>query len=146
MQSMAFNGQYRITVAEMNRKSHLAVSTWYNGWLAGGGDNLEKLKFVSAVSTQIILHSRITLYRDDEKLSDGTYELEDGVIFTLPMTEACLNDLPYSLVAWLIDAAGKENPVTLETFLAGARTIQKRGRKMYERLSASGRFGKQTPN
>lgn len=145
MLSLELNEQYRLTVSEMSRKSQLAISTWYNGWISGGGDNLEKLKFVSAISTQVILHSRLTLYKDGEKLADGTYIPEDGTVITLPMTEACLNDLPASLAAWLIDAAGRENPLILETFLAVARRVLKNGKTMQERLSASGQSSKPTP-
>lgn len=144
MLSLELNDRYRLTVSEMSRKSQLVISTWYNGWISGGGDNLDKLKFVSAISTQVIVNSRLSLYRDGEKLPDGTYTVEDDTTITLPMTEACLNDLPASLAAWLIDAAGRENPLILETFLAVARRVLKNGTKIHERLSDSGRFIKPT--
>jgi hypothetical protein len=138
MQSHDVNDHYRITLSEMSRRSQVEISTWFNGWLAGSGDMLDKLKVVSAISTQVILYSRLALYRDGEKLPEGTYELEDGVTITLPLTEVCLNELPASLVAWLIDAAGRENAFVLESFLAGARAIQKNMTNRLARRSASG--------
>lgn len=144
MQAFDINGEYRITVSEMSRKSQLAVSTWFNDWVTSGGEQLKKLQTVSAISTQIILHSRLALYRGTEKCPDGTYTIEDGMVITLPLTEACLGDLPASLVVWLIDAAGRENAVTLEGFLAGIRTAAANGMATYARLSASGHSSKPT--
>jgi hypothetical protein len=138
MQTRDVNDRYRITVSEMSRRSQLTISSWFNDWLAGGKDNLDKLKTVTAISTQVILHSRLALYQDGEKLPDGTYTLEEGAVLTLPLTEECLNELPASLVAWLIDAAGTENSLILETFLAGTQAMAKRGQRIRARLSASG--------
>lgn len=138
MQTLDLEGGYRLTVSEMSRRAQLEISTWFNNWMAGGGSNLEKLQSVTAISTQVILHSRIALHRDTEKLPDGTYTLADGTVLTLPLTEVCLNDLPASLVAWLIDAAGRENTLTLESFLAGMRVIQKRLTKTPAPPSGSG--------
>lgn len=144
--SLDLNEEYRLTIGEMSRKSHLALSTWYNDWLTAGGDNLKKLTFVSAISTQVILYSRLTLYRKGEKQPDGTYEIEEGFSLTLPLTEAGLNDLPLSLSAWLIDAAGRIHPHILETFLAAARRIAQSGKRIQERLSASGQLDRSIPN
>jgi hypothetical protein len=138
MQALDYGDGFRITVAEMSRRSQLTISSWFNDWLTGSGDTPDKLKTVSAISTQVILHSRIALHRNGEKLPEGTYALEDGVTVTLPLTEDSLNDLPASLVAWLIDAAGKENPLILGTFLAATRVLATSGQKTLERLSASG--------
>lgn len=144
MQAYDLPGGYRITVGEMSRKSQLAISTWFNDWFSGGGEQLGKLQSVSAISTQVILHSRIGLYKGSEKLPNGTYTPEEDMVITLPLTEACLNELPASLVTWLIDAAGRENATVLEGFLAGVRAMTARGMTTYARLSASGPLSKPT--
>lgn len=139
MQTHDLSNGYTITISEMTRKSQLTISTWFNEWLTGIGANASKLDTVSAISTQIILHSRLTLFQDGVKCADGMYEIEDGVFFPVPMTETALNELPASWVAWMIDAAGKENAVVLTGFLAAIRLTAARGTKTYERLSGSGR-------
>jgi hypothetical protein len=139
-------GDYRLTLSEMSRRSQVALSTWFNEWLTGPSKHLDKIQRLSAISTQVILHSRINLYRDGEKLSNGTYDLGEDAKITLPLTEACLNDdLPASLVLWMVDAAGKENSATLEGFLAGTRVIQQSMTRSLARLSDSGPSSKSTP-
>lgn len=139
MQALDLPNGYRLTVLEMSRKSQLAISTWFNGWFAGGGSDLTKLQSVSEISTQVILHSRLSLSLDGVKVPDGAYAIEEGMTITLPMTEDCLNnDLPASLVVWLIDAAGRENATVLNGFLAGVRTVTRRGQMTSARLFASG--------
>jgi hypothetical protein len=142
MQSLDFNNHCRITVSEMSRRSQLEISSWFNDWIAGGKENLDKLKTVTAISTQVILHSRIALYMDGEKMPDGLYMMEEGAVQTLPLTEECLNELPASLVAWLIDAAGTENSLILANFLAGTRAVVRNGQRTHARLSASGLLNK----
>lgn len=125
--------EYRFVISEMNRRDHLVLSTWYNEWILEGGDNLKRLQAVTTISTKIVLASRHALYRNGEKLPDGTYEIEDGFIITLPMTAECLNELPLSFTAWLIDSAGRIHPHILETFLASAQRI---GRMMTRRRAS----------
>lgn len=146
MQARELEGGYRLTVGEMSRQSHLDLSTWFNGWFNGGGEQLEKLQTVSAISTQVILRSRIALYRGAEKLPDGTYDIEDGLTITLPLTEAGLNNLPASLVVWLIDAAGRENAIVLEGFLAAVRVATANMKMTSARLSANGPSSRPTPH
>ncbi len=145
MQSRELSNNYRLTVSEMSRKSQLAISTWFNSWFAGGSNILTKLQTVSEISTQIILHSRLTLYKGSERCENGTYVIDDEITLALPLTETGLNDQPASLVAWLIDAAGRENAVTLEGFLASVRVMSARMTTTFERLSDNGRFTNQTP-
>jgi len=145
MQTYALANDYTLTVSEMSRRSQLAISSWFNEWFLSSSATVDKLSTVSAISTQIILHSRVALYRGAEKLPDGTYTIDDDLTLTLPLTEARLNDLPYSCVAWMIDAAGKENQAILENFLAGVRASTKNGSQMFARLSGSGLSSRPTP-
>lgn len=145
MQALDIGERYRLTVSEMSRRSQLDISTWFNEWMIGGGAKLDKLHTVSEISTQIILHSRIALYRDGAKLTEGVYRLNEDITIELPLSEANLDDLPASLVTWLIDAAGRENATTLESFLAGVTLMTARGMRTYERLSDNGRLTRQTP-
>jgi len=144
MQTLDLPNGYRVTVSEMSRRSQLAISSWFNEWITGAGKNAPKLDTVSTISTQVILHSRLALYREGVKCADGMHVIEDGVVFPVPMTEDALNELPASLVAWLIDAAGRENESTLQNFLSATRLITARGMRTYARLSDSGRSNSQT--
>lgn len=137
MQTIRYN-DYSICIREMSRKSQLSISQWFRGWIADLSSDITKLQTVTEISTQVILHSHITLYRNDVRLTDGTYDLEEGVRFTLPLTAECLNDLPVSLAADMIDAAGKENSFVLASFLAGTRALLTRQMKTFERRSDSG--------
>lgn len=136
--SIDLTDEYRFVISEMSRRDQLEISSWYNDFILEGGDNLKRLKAVTAISAKIVLASRHTLYRKDEKLPAGTYEIEDGFTLTLPLTETGLNDLPLSFTAWLIDAAGRIHPSILETFLAATLRIKRSGTRIYERLSDSG--------
>jgi len=134
---------YRMTISEMSRRSQLVISSWFNEWLLSTqGEVIPKFKTVSAISTQVILHSRVALYRGDERLSDGLHKIEDGLTITLPLTEAGLDDLPASVAAWMIDAAGQENASTLANFLAGIRAATTNGKTTFARLSANGLLNK----
>lgn len=144
--SIDLNDEYRFVISEMSRRDQLEISSWYNDFILEGGDNLKRLKAVTAISTKIVLASRHTLYRKDEKLQPGTHEIEDGFTLTLPLTEAGLNDLPLSFTAWLIDAAGRIHPYILETFLAAGRRMERSAKRMHEHLSASGLSGRQIPH
>lgn len=146
MQALDLVGGYRLTVSEMSRKSQLAISTWFNAWFAGGGSSATKLESVSEISTQVILHSRIALYHEGVKLSDGGYVIDDGLTITLPLTEEGIDAFPASIAVWLIDAAGKENATVLGSFLAAIRTVTSRGMMTSERLSGNGRLSKLTPD
>lgn len=139
-------GEYRITLTEMSRRSQIALSTWFNAWLTGPGSQADKVQVLAAISTQVILHSKISLYRGEEKLPDGTHQLTPEISLTLPLTETCLNDeLPASLVAWMVDAAGQENGTTLAGFLAGVRVMTQNMRRSLARVSDSGPSGRSTP-
>lgn len=136
--SIDLTDEYRFVISEMSRRGHLEISSWYNDFILEGGDNLKRLKAVTAISTKIVLASRHTLYRKDEKLPPGTYEIEDGFTLALPLTEVGLNELPLSFTAWLIDAAGRIHPYILETFLAATLRGERSGTRTYEQLSGSG--------
>ncbi len=126
----------------MSRRSQLAISSWFNEWFLSTRGQADKLATVSAISSQVVLYSRLALYKQGEKQPDGLYQIDEGVTVVIPMTEENLGNLPASLAAWMIDAAAKENQFILSNFLAGARTAMSRGEKMSERLSASGLSGK----
>ena len=144
MQSLDLANDYTLSLSEMSRRSQLAISSWFNEWFLStrGAD---KLQTVSAISTQVILHSRLTLSRNGERLPDGVYTIEEGMVIALPLTETSLNDLPASLVAWMIDAAGRENAGTLANFLAGIRTATTNGKMAFARLSVSGLSNRSIP-
>jgi hypothetical protein len=141
MQTLDLPNGYRLTVSEMSRKSQLAISTWFNEWITGIGKDAPKLDTVSNISTQVILHSRVVLYKDGIECTNGTYDIEEGVTIVIPLTVTCLDEMPASLFVWFADAAGQENALVLRTFLAGVRVMTTRGTKIYERLSDSGRYG-----
>lgn len=140
--SIDLTDEYRFVISEMTRRDHLDISAWFNDWILEGGDNLKRLKAVTAISTKIVIASRHSLYKGGEKLPDGTYEIEDGFSLTLPMTAASLDDLPLSFTAWLIDSAGRIHPHILETFLVSAQRIERSITKPTASASVSGQSEK----
>jgi hypothetical protein len=135
-------GYYRLVVGEMSWKQQLECSRQYNHWLWGKGRDQLPFDRQVSIATLLALHAPIRLYRDNQLLPDGTYNLSDEVCITLPLTEDGLNALPVSIAQFIVNAALEENPQTITNFTEGTGRILT---QLSALPSASGLSDKPTP-
>lgn len=118
MQTYIHNG-YTFALDEMSRRAQVACIAELNRRI-GALAELDDIQRMAAITTLILLRSRLTVTAPDGSvLPPGDHDL-GGAVLTLPLTEACVNDvLPASLTGWMITASAEENLYTLQSFLAG---------------------------
>lgn len=119
MASLQWNDHIRVVVSEMSWKQQLEASADFLAWMQDEAPQQEQLQRQAALAVILILHSRISVYRDNVLLENGRHEIDDGVFLTLPLTKSGLEDLPVSIVKFLLISGQEVNPQTIASFLDG---------------------------
>ncbi len=123
MASLQWNAQYRIVVSEMSWKEQLACSAEFVAWMSDKATAHDSFANQVAIATMLTLHSRVRVYRGESLLSNGTYDLGEGVTITLPLTKEGIEDLPGSLAQFLIQSSQEVNPQAIANFLDGVTAM-----------------------
>lgn len=119
MATLQWNDHIRITVSEMSWKQQLEASADFLTWMQEEAPKQEQLQRQASLAVILILHSRVSIYRDNVRLEAGKHEIDDGVFLTLPLTKEGLEDLPVSIVKFLLISGQEVNPQTIASFLDG---------------------------
>lgn len=119
MAALQWNDHVRFVVTEMSWKQQLACSVEFKAWLDSDAGLQDPFSKQVAIATMLLLYSRVQVYFDGGLLPDGKHTLGEGVVLTLPLTKDSVEDLPGSIVQFLIRAAQEENPTAIANFTEG---------------------------
>lgn len=118
MAEFQWNEHIKITLGQMSWKRQLACTRDFQTWIENVAMNQDSFARQTAIVTMIVLHSPIRVYRDGVELPNGTHDIDDAII-ALPLTEDSMNELPASIVMFLVKAAQEVNAAILASFLDG---------------------------
>lgn len=119
MAALMWNEHIRVVVSEMSWKQQLEAAAEFLAWVQDEAPKQEPLQRQASLALMLILHSRISVYRDNVLLEHGTHDIGDGVFLALPLTKSGLEELPVSLAKFLLVSGQEANPQTIASFLDG---------------------------